>query len=146
MAGRRKSVVRFRELAPEHEKRRARQAEEDEVDRDDVAEDLSVGAGYGDHDRGDALQDDGEHRHAALRADRREAAEEDAVLGHCEIDARRGQHALAEKAECRDGDADGDQGCAVAAGRRRMTSLAGVWKPASPAGPSAWTQTKATAV
>ena len=50
-------------------------------------------------------------------ADRGDAAEEQAVLGHREIDARRGQHALAEEAERRDGDAERDQGRAALAQR-----------------------------
>ena len=69
------------------------------------------------------------------RADLGDAAEEQPVLGHREIDARRGQHALAEEAERRDGDADARSRSrrfrrARAASRRSPASS----MPASPAG------------
>ncbi len=38
-----------------------------------------------------------------------DGTEEDAVLGHGVVNARRGEHALAQEAEGGDGDADGDQ-------------------------------------
>ena len=50
--------------AAEHEQGRAGQAEEDEIDGDDVAEDLAEGAGQSDYRGRDALQDDRDDRHA----------------------------------------------------------------------------------
>src|SRR3546814_9497453 len=44
--------------APEHEQSRAGEAEPDEVDGDDIAQDLPIGAGKGDGDGGGALPQD----------------------------------------------------------------------------------------
>src|SRR6185503_11349880 len=85
------------------------EAEEDEIDRDDIVEDLSERARERDDGGGEALKDDGDDRNPGARADLGDPAEEQAVLGHGEIDARRGQHPLAEEAEGREGDSDGDE-------------------------------------
>src|SRR5689334_17617885 len=53
----------------EDEEGQAGQSEEDEVDGDDVAEDLFVGAGEGDDDGDDALQCDGEDGDAGFGVD-----------------------------------------------------------------------------
>ncbi len=68
MAGRLKLGVVLASRRRKTNKRRAGQAEEDEVDRDDVAQDLAVGARQRDHRRDDALQDDRDDRHAAFVA------------------------------------------------------------------------------
>src|SRR5260370_26779548 len=95
--------------ARKDEERRAGEREEDEIDGDDVVEDLLVASRDGDDDGDDPLQGDGDDRHVRLRMDPRDAPEEHFVLGHGEVDARRGEHPLAEKAEGGNGDADGDE-------------------------------------
>src|SRR5687768_9151137 len=95
--------------AAEDEERERGQPEPDEVHRDDVVEYLLVAARDGDDGRERALQGDGRDGRARPRREPRDAAEEEAVLRHREVDARRRQHALAEKAERRDGDADRDE-------------------------------------
>src|ERR1051326_8797511 len=124
--------------AAEDEERRAGEAEEDEVDGDDVAEDLLVRPAERDDDGDDALQHDGDGRHARRLADAADGAEEDAVLRHGVVDARRGEHALAEEAERGDGDAGGDEARAARAegrahhGGRRG---GGARDPPGPGGP-----------
>ena len=73
------------------------------------------------------------------------ALEEDAVLGHGVVDARRGEHALAEEAEGGDGDAGGDELGAGLAEGERMTVEAGVVVAARPSGPRARRQMALTA-
>ena len=104
-----RSESRGRLAAAEDEERETGQSEEDEIGRHDVAEDLFVGAAQRDHNGDDPLQRDRDDRHMRLRADAADAAEEKAVRGHRVVDARRGEHALAEKAERRNGDARGDE-------------------------------------
>ncbi len=50
----------LRIASAEDEEGRSGQTEEEEIDRDDIGEDLAVGARQGDDRGGNALQDDGE--------------------------------------------------------------------------------------
>ena len=97
-------------IAPaKDEKRQPSQAEEDEVDRDHVAEDLLVRARQRDDDGHDPLQGDRHDRHPGSLADPGHGAKEEPVVGHRVVDARRREHALAEEAERRNRDAEGDE-------------------------------------
>ena len=95
--------------ASKHKNRGGRQPEKEEVHGNDIVQDLLVAAGERDHDGPDALQHDRHDRHAGARMQPGEGAEEQAVIGHREIDARRGQDGLAEKAQRRDGDCSGNK-------------------------------------
>src|SRR5439155_23935570 len=86
------------------------EGEEDEVDGDDVVDDELEGAEQRDGRGEGGLQHDGGDGDAGFFVDFRDRREEDAVLGHLEVDARRGEDRLAQETERGDGDAGGDQG------------------------------------
>ena len=119
MAGRTEDGARGRAavVAAEEEEGRGGEGEGDEVHGDLVIENLLVLAGAGDGGGGDALEEDGDDRRAGARGEPADAAEEQAIAGHGVVDARRGQHALAEEAERGNGDPGGDpERAAVAQG------------------------------
>src|SRR5437867_9870575 len=102
--GRRKCVS-----AAQHKKADGSQAEEERVHGDDIVDDLRVSSGESDENGPDALQGDGDDGNARAGMDPGDAAEENAVFGHGEIDARGGEDGLTEKAEGRKSDARGDE-------------------------------------
>ncbi len=95
--------------AAQEEKANSGEAEEERVHGDDVVDDLRVGSGESDEDGPDALQGDGNDRDARAGMNPGDAAKEDTVFSHGEIDARCGEDGLAEKAEGGKGDARGDK-------------------------------------
>ena len=102
--GCRERVIRFRVA----EEGGAGEAEEDEVDGDHVAEDFVVSAGEGDGGGEYGLQQDGGGGDLRAFVEGADGLEENAVAGHGVVDSRRGEHALAEEAECGEGDGGGD--------------------------------------
>src|SRR5579872_1573151 len=84
------------------------QGERNEVDRDDVVENLFVATGERDDRRGNSLQDDRNDRRACFGREPADAFEKESVAGHGVVDAWSGEDALAEKAERRYCDSDGD--------------------------------------
>src|ERR1700730_2854626 len=93
----------------ENKKRGSGQPEKDKVHRDDVIEDLLVTSAQRNHDRPDALQHDRNDWDVSARRNARDRAKKKSVLGHGEINTRRGENGLREKAECRNGDGGGDE-------------------------------------
>src|SRR5215213_727623 len=78
------------------------QSKEDHVDGDNVVENAFIGAEQGDYDREQALQSNGHDRRSCSRMNGADAFEKQTVLGHREVNAWRGEHALAQKACSRD--------------------------------------------
>src|SRR5438094_4451088 len=89
------------------------EAEEERVHGDDVVDDLRVGSGESDEDGPDALQGNGNDRDARAGMNPGDAAKEDTVFSHGEIDAWGGEDGLAKKAKGGKGDARGDERAAA---------------------------------
>ena len=95
--------------AAEDEEAGGAEAEEEEVDWNHEVEDLLVLACECDQEGPDALHEDGDDGDAGSGGDVRNAFEEEAIVGHGEVDARGGENGLAEESECGEGDAEGDE-------------------------------------
>src|ERR1051325_6252622 len=91
-----------------HENTARGQAEKDRIDRDDVVENSFVSSGESNNDRQQSLQSNRYDRRTRLWMDHAYAFEEQAILGHREVNSRRSQHALAQEAGSRDRDSRGD--------------------------------------
>ena len=110
--------------APEHEHAGGRQAEEDPVGEHDVGDQVLERAPEQDQDdRPQRLRDDRERRRVEARVDFGHPLEEEPVVGHREVDARRRQRVDADDAERRDEDGERDgraaRRCRARATRRR---------------------------
>jgi len=70
----------------------AGQSEENEVHRDNVAQDFLVASRERNNQRRNALQNNRQRRYVCLRIDARNGAKEESVTRHSEIDAPRGEH------------------------------------------------------
>src|SRR5690242_6455042 len=101
----------------EDEQRRARESEEQRVERYDVVQDLIVLASQRDDRCPDALQDDRCDRNPRTRIELRDGAEEHAVERHRIVGARCRQNTLAEKSDGRDRDAERNETRAAIAER-----------------------------
>src|SRR6185436_6188084 len=92
-----------------HKKANGRQPEEDKVRGDYVIKDVFVPARAGDYHCQNTLQDDGYDGHASFWMYPAHTFKEQAVLGHSEVDAWRGQHTLAKKSQGRNRNAGSNQ-------------------------------------
>ncbi len=90
-------MLRDIHVTAKDEERKTSEAEEDEIDRDDVVQDLLILSGDCNNRRQHALQDDSGDRDACISREPREGAKKELVASHCEINARSGQHTLAQE-------------------------------------------------
>ena len=90
-------------VAKNKQARRA-QSEKSKVNRRLKIQNLFVLSSQRDHHRPNALQHDSNNRNLRFAREISNAAEEESVLGHREVNARPGKHRLAEKPDRRNGD------------------------------------------